>query len=145
MGRFPLSSLRARLLLLVLLATVPTLGLILYTASEDRRLATLEAHESLLRLARIASATQAELIEEGRHLLAVLARLPEARGRDPATCNAVFADIRMQFPRYRGVLAAPRMATSSAVACRFAAPPILPIGPISSRPWNAGASPLASM
>ena len=79
MAGFPFSSLRFRLILLVLLAVLPALGLILYTAVEQRRLATTEVQENALRLARFAAADQDNLIEGARQLLIALARLPEIR------------------------------------------------------------------
>ena len=51
MRQWSFSSLRVRLLLLVLFAVVPALGLILYTASEQRRLAAGAVQEQALRLA----------------------------------------------------------------------------------------------
>lgn len=48
MRRLSFSSLRARLLLLVLLAALPALGLILYTDLEQRRLAATQAQEDAL-------------------------------------------------------------------------------------------------
>lgn len=62
MTRFSFSSLRARLLLLVLLAVIPALGLILYTAAEQRRAAAGEAQANALRLARSVSSGQDDLI-----------------------------------------------------------------------------------
>ena len=50
MGRFSFSSLRVRLLLLVLLAVIPALGLMLYTGLEQRRLAAVHAQEGALRV-----------------------------------------------------------------------------------------------
>jgi hypothetical protein len=52
MRRFSLSSLRARLLLLVLLAALPALALIVYTDLEQRRLTASQVQEDALRLAR---------------------------------------------------------------------------------------------
>ena len=66
MTGFSFPSLRVRLLLLVLLAVVPALGLILYTASEQRRSAAAEARDSALQLARSFSSSQDELIESAR-------------------------------------------------------------------------------
>jgi uncharacterized membrane protein len=43
------------LVLLALLAIVPALGLVLYTASEQRRLAAVNAQESALRLVQLVS------------------------------------------------------------------------------------------
>ena len=45
-----LSSLRFRLILLVLLALVPALGLVIYNAAEQRRLVATQAQENALRL-----------------------------------------------------------------------------------------------
>jgi len=54
MLRFSFSSLRFRLLLLVLIATTPALSLILYSAWEDRQREKAKAQENALRLAQIA-------------------------------------------------------------------------------------------
>jgi len=106
MTRFSVSSLRVRLLLVVLLATLPAFGLILYSTLEQRRLAARDAHAGALRLARIAAESHKDLIETGHHLLVVLAALPEVRGDDPATCSALFADLLTRFPRHTNVVAA---------------------------------------
>ena len=76
-------SLRVRLLLLVVIAMIPALGLILYSGLETRGRAVQDAQEEALRLANLASTDQARLIDRSRQLLAVLARLPEVRGDEP--------------------------------------------------------------
>ncbi|HWQ13382.1 MAG TPA: HD domain-containing phosphohydrolase [Roseiflexaceae bacterium] len=96
----PFSSLRARLILLVLLAMVPVLGLLLYTASEQRQLAIAETQQETLRLARLASSNQQRLIEGARQLLTTFARLPQVREGDPSACSALMADILEQHPIY---------------------------------------------
>lgn len=103
MRRFFLSSLRARVMLLVLLAVVPALSLILYTAHERRQQAATEAQESLLGLARNASDDYRWLIEGTRQLLMVLARLPAVRQHDPAACSTVMADLVKNHPHYLGL------------------------------------------
>jgi len=100
MRRFPFRSLRTRLLLLVLLAVVPALGLILYNAWEDRRLEVADVQEDALRLARLISADQERLIEGTRQFLVALAQLPQVRGGDPKACNMLFADLLKQYPLY---------------------------------------------
>jgi len=87
MNRLFLSSLRARLLLLVLLAIIPALGLILYTASAQRRTAAVEVEENALRLAQFAAANQGRASEGARQLLIALAQLPEVREGDSAECS----------------------------------------------------------
>ncbi|MBI4489190.1 MAG: hypothetical protein HY694_08905, partial [Deltaproteobacteria bacterium] len=100
MTRFSFSSLRARLMLLVLLAVIPALGLVLYTAAEQRRSAAVEAQEGALRLARLASSDQEQFIEGARQLLVSLAQLPHVRQRDSGACDALFANLLKQYPLY---------------------------------------------
>lgn len=97
---FSFSSLRARLLLLVLLAVIPALGLILYTAAEQRRSAALEAQANALRLARSVSSSQDDLIEGARQLLTALAQVPMVRGDNPAECNSLFSVLVKKYAGY---------------------------------------------
>lgn len=92
MTRFSFSSLRSRLVLLVLLTTVPALGLMIWNAAEQRRTAALEAGASALRLAQLASNNQERVIEVAGELLSVVAQLPQVRKRDPQGCSALFAN-----------------------------------------------------
>ncbi|RCJ15922.1 hypothetical protein A6S26_06400 [Nostoc sp. ATCC 43529] len=94
------STLRIRLVLLVLLAVVPALGLILHTASEQRRTATAEAREQALRLARLAANNQKQVVEGTRQLLMILAQLPVIRQQNSAECNQLLADILKQHSAY---------------------------------------------
>jgi signal transduction histidine kinase len=107
MLRFSLASLRFRLLLLVLLAVVPALGLTLYTDIELRRLAAADVKEEALRLARIAASDQEDTIKDTRQLLFALAQLPEVRDTDPTACSVFFARLLKQYPQYAllGVIA----------------------------------------
>lgn len=73
MTRFSFSSLRARLVVLVLLAVLPAFGPILFTGLEDRRRAAAEVQDNALRLARLAASGQDRLTEGGRQLLPGLA------------------------------------------------------------------------
>lgn len=100
MTRFSLSSLRVRLLLLVLTAVLPALGLVFYTALEQRRSATVEVQETALRLARLASSNQGQLIGGVRQLLVSLSQLPEIRARDAAACSAFLSKLLQQYPLY---------------------------------------------
>ncbi|MBM3889366.1 MAG: hypothetical protein FJ388_09595, partial [Verrucomicrobia bacterium] len=77
------SSLRMRLVLLVLLVAVPAMALTLYTAVERREEAARGAEEDALRVARLAAVAQGHFIEGARQLLISLARLSEVRARDP--------------------------------------------------------------
>jgi hypothetical protein len=65
--------------LLVLLAVIPALGLMLYTAAAQRRSAAIDAQENLLRLVKVAVANQRQASEGARQLLIALAQIPEIR------------------------------------------------------------------
>jgi signal transduction histidine kinase len=78
------SRLRVRLLALVLLAILPALGLVLYTAFDQRRTAKSEAAASAQRIARLASAAQRQHIEASRQLLITLSQLKEIRSVESA-------------------------------------------------------------
>jgi signal transduction histidine kinase len=100
MSRLSLSSLRFRLLLLVLLAVMPAFGLTLYIDQQERQFAVSRAQSDALRLARLAAAYQEQSIEAVRQLLVTLARLSEVRGNDPAACRTLFVDLLKQHRRY---------------------------------------------
>ena len=99
MARLSFASLRARLLLLVLLAVIPALGLTLYTNLEERQLRKALVQEHAMRLSRLVSADYERLIEDARQLLMTLARFPAVRERNRA-CNAFFADLLTQNSSY---------------------------------------------
>src|SRR3990172_2535697 len=100
MGRFSFSSLRIRLLLLVLLAVIPALGLILYTGLEQRRQAAVHAKKDALRVLDQSVMQQDLLIAGARQLLVALVSLPEVRHHDSGGCNALFFDILGRYPFY---------------------------------------------
>lgn len=123
------SGLRARLVLLVLLALAPAFGLIHYTGLEERRQQAVELQENAVRLVRLTSTRHAQLIEEARHLLIVLAQLPQVRRGDAATCNALFADLLKQYPSIPASRLPVRMGTSSAALLPSASRSALPTAP----------------
>ena len=96
-------SLRFRLILLVLLAVIPALGLILYTGIEERRIASAQAKEDALRLSRLVSSSQSQLIEGARHFLYTLAQLSQVRNCDPTLCCSLFANLLRQYPWYLNI------------------------------------------
>jgi diguanylate cyclase len=105
--RWPLlTSLRARLLLLVVVALVPARGLGLYTTWEMRQAARTEALQDAMRLARISSSAGERLIEGTHQLLTVLAHLPEVRKRDTAACGQLVADLLPPYPYFSNLGAA---------------------------------------
>jgi hypothetical protein len=98
--RFSLSSLHTRLLLLILVAILPAMGLIFWNALEQRKHFALRAQEDAHRLSKILSRDHEEFIESTRQLLALLAQLPQVLSHDLPSCNLLFANLLKQHPRY---------------------------------------------
>ncbi len=94
------SGLRARLLWLVLLAVLPALGLILYTAHQSGQLAARQTVSEAQLLVRLAAADYERLVTNARQLLGTLARLPEVRDRDAVACNTLFARLKSGYVQY---------------------------------------------
>ena len=99
MLRFSFASIRVRLILLILFATMPAFALILYTAIEEERLAATAAQTEALRLAHLVAEDHRELIEETRGLLIAMAQHSAVRNHDSAQCNEFFTAL---FQHYRG-------------------------------------------
>src|SRR5688572_10166107 len=98
-----LSSLRVRLLLLVLLAVLPALGLIVYSAVEQRRIGTEAAQLEAKRLVRTTSSMNERLIEGARQLLITLSQLDTVRNRDGAACSVLFSNLTRLQPAYANI------------------------------------------
>jgi PAS domain S-box-containing protein len=112
------SSLRVRLVLLVLLAVIPALGLILYSAQVQRQVATEAAHETLLRTASLTASDVSRVIEGAQQLLGGLAQFREIRSGDSAACGAVMAKLLTMYSFYStlGVASPEGNVTCSTVA-----------------------------
>ncbi len=95
-----LNSLRVRLVFLVLLAMIPSLALILYTAHVQRSVAMGAAHENLFRIASLAASDTSQAIEGAQQLLGGLAQFHEIRGGDSAACGAVMSKLLAMYPFY---------------------------------------------
>ena len=91
-------SLRARLLALVALGTVPILALLLYAAAEERRSAGGRAQDTALDLAHMIAADHKHVIAGAHQLLTVLAEVPVIRERRRPACNRLLAEMLERFP-----------------------------------------------
>ncbi len=105
MNRF-FFGLRFRLILLVLLAVIPALGLTFYSGLEQRRIVADQAKGELLRLTRFISTNQSQLIEGTRHFLYLLAHLSQVQNCDSASCRLLFANLLKRYPWYLNIGAA---------------------------------------
>jgi PAS domain S-box-containing protein len=100
MKTFSLNGLRVRLVLLVLLAVIPSLGLILYTARVQRLVATEAAHENLSRIASLTATDVSGMIEGAQQLLGGLAQFQEIRNASSTTCSAAMAKLLATYSFY---------------------------------------------
>jgi len=103
MTRFAFSSVRARLLMLVLLVIIPGLGLIIYIAREERLQAVAQAGQSTLKLAREATIQQQRSFSQARDFLSELSQYPEIKHPKANTCPALLAKILIEHPEYANV------------------------------------------
>lgn len=94
------SVLRIHLVLLVLLAILPALGLALYSGLEQRRLAAAAAHQEALRLARLTANKQNTHVEGAHQLLVALSQLPAVANGDPAACASLLLTLMPARPLY---------------------------------------------
>ena len=93
MARLSFSSLRVRLLFLVLVALVPALGLILYTSSKLREIAAREAYDDSRHVVRTLATEHERIIDSGRQLLMSLANLPQILKHDAEGCAKVISNV----------------------------------------------------
>jgi HD-GYP domain-containing protein (c-di-GMP phosphodiesterase class II) len=87
------------LVLLVLLAVLPALGVLLHTAAEERRLDTERVQAVARRQAAIIASEVASTVFGVRELLLLLTQLPEL-ATTPAACSAFLADLLAGYPTY---------------------------------------------
>lgn len=99
-------SLRFRTLLLVLLAVIPALLLMAWSARQQRQAAAEQARLNALRMARLAASDAQGKIGAARQLLTAIARLPIVREQDADTAGVVFRRFLNQFPIYANIGAA---------------------------------------
>jgi len=100
MKPFSFSSLRVRLVILILIAVVPALGLMLYNTAEQERLDAASVQKDLSRLATLYAREERQLLEGSRQVLITLAAFLVLHHNDPRACSAFFANLIKDFRRY---------------------------------------------
>ena len=87
------SSLRVRLVLLVLLAALPALLLTIYSNTEQRKLAEASVEKEILRLSQLATINQETFVENTRIFLIALSHMPAVRSPDLSECQDLFSHL----------------------------------------------------
>jgi diguanylate cyclase (GGDEF)-like protein len=90
-------GIRARVLLLLILVTVPFGALLVGNAVEQYRLLKRGVGEQTLQLARLAANNQYEVVEQSRRLLEALATDARIQAGNWPGCNAMLADLLTHF------------------------------------------------
>jgi PAS domain S-box-containing protein len=120
--RFP-SSLRGRLLALVLVAVLPSFGILFYAERNHRRLMIRQVEDEAHDLARLVAERHQRAVDRARGLLVGLTRLPSLRALDgPACSRDVAAVLAEAAPSYANVGAATPDGSLFCSAAPLAAP-----------------------
>jgi diguanylate cyclase (GGDEF)-like protein/PAS domain S-box-containing protein len=93
-------GLRARMVILVLLAVVPLFGLLVFGAIADREVALANARSRAIELARFGAERQADMLLQGRELLTVMRRMPEIVSDDLEVCRTTAKEIAADHPQF---------------------------------------------
>ena len=94
------SGIRARLIVLVLLAVLPALAVILYVGHHHGQRELSAAREQMRLFARLTATDYTHLVNNTRQLLATLARLPEVRDGRGQSCNTLMGRIKSGYAQY---------------------------------------------
>jgi signal transduction histidine kinase/HAMP domain-containing protein len=102
---FPfLTSLRARLVLLILMAVIPAFTLILFSEAKHRELTAGQVKQNALVAARVIAAEHDRVLENAHEFLVTLARVPQIRDLDKAACRKILSGLLE--PRYADLVVA---------------------------------------
>ena len=101
------SSLRSRLVILILMAVIPAFGLNLYSASKHRELTAVQVKQNALVAARVIAAEQDRILENAHQFLVTLANVPQIRENDKTTCHKILSSLLE--PRYADLVVADRI------------------------------------
>ena len=103
MKRFSHSHLRVRLMIIVLVAVIPVWGLMLYTSTEQKRLAIAKIQKNLLRLVEFNAREEEQLLQGTRQIMIALASFLPKGGGDSLVRKPYCADLLKHFKRYANI------------------------------------------
>lgn len=106
MIRKTLSSLRFRLILIGILALLPSLALVLLISAQLHEHAAEDAKDDALRLVNLAASNQDALIDGARQTLITLARVPVVRDTQSGNCDAFLAELLTHYSSYSNFVVA---------------------------------------
>ena len=119
--RFSSLGLRPRLLLFMVVVTIPIILLVVYNIDQRRQHQIELVQNQALSVAQLAASTQHQRIESARHLLVALAQTQNIRMQNMSVCNAYLGQLLPKYAHYNNIVA---LTTSGDVFC--SASPTLP-------------------
>ena len=102
--RLATTSLRTRLVLLVLLAMLPLAVFLLADLVVDQGSDLEAARSRAVELAQLGAEQQDSLLQEARTVLAVLSRVPQVAASEPGSCHALMRQLVDDHPRMASLL-----------------------------------------
>ncbi|MBF0398564.1 MAG: PAS domain S-box protein [Desulfobacterales bacterium] len=97
-------KLKTRLLIVILLALIPTILLIVFNTIEDHKRLTSEAKEEAHRLTRLIADNLNNIVDSTQHLLIALSKIEEVKQIDTEGCNKLFSELIKEYPLYANLL-----------------------------------------
>ncbi|MDD5367722.1 MAG: GAF domain-containing protein [Anaerolineaceae bacterium] len=101
MHRFTSSSLRSKLLVIALIALIPIMGLIFFTAIDQRQQAQTYVRQFVTQLSVLGASNLSQTIQSTNQLFHTLAQLAPVREGDAAGCSALFSTLLDQYSIYQ--------------------------------------------
>lgn len=96
-------SLRALLVVLVLLATVPTLGVVVVASLAEQGRLTERARQDMASLADLTASSQEQMVEGADQLLTSITSAPAVTGGDLGLCTQYLERLRTRSPGYANI------------------------------------------
>src|SRR5437764_7519617 len=103
--RLPL-GLRTRVMLLLLIAVLPAIGIQAYNEFDLRQARERDIREQVVQITKQFGEEMGELREGARQLLVALGQLPAVRQNNGASCSELFETLDKQYPNYSGMAVA---------------------------------------
>ncbi|MDQ5985212.1 MAG: Sensor histidine kinase RcsC [Syntrophus sp. SKADARSKE-3] len=97
---------RVHLIILVLIAVIPAIGVVFYTGLEEERNALREAHMAALNSAQALSYQQQRMTEGTAQLLQAISYVPDVQNLRLSSCTRLLRSIQKDHPYYKNLLIA---------------------------------------
>jgi diguanylate cyclase (GGDEF)-like protein/PAS domain S-box-containing protein len=91
------------MIILMVVAIAPLLGLLIAGAVADRGFALANARARAVELARLGAERQADVLQQGHELLSILRRMSEVGADDPVICRAAIRVIAADHPQFNTI------------------------------------------